>query len=91
MRLSDLQNKDVVNIMDGRKIGNIIDININLEGKMEGLIVEKSRFLISMFSTKDEIEVKWNQIEKISVDKNKIMLYNHTIVERIQVKISIEF
>ena len=68
MRLSDLQNKDVVNIIDGRKIGNIIDININLEGKMEELIVEKSKFLVSMFSTKDEIEVKWNQIEKIGED-----------------------
>ena len=68
MRLSDLQNKDVVNITDGRKIGNIIDININLEGKMEGLIVEKSKFLVSMFSTKDEIEVKWGQIEKIGED-----------------------
>ena len=68
MRLSDLQNKDVVNIVDGRKIGNIIDINISLEGKMEGSIVEKSKFLISMFSNKDEIEVKWNQIEKIGED-----------------------
>ena len=68
MRLSDLQNKDVVNIVDGRKIGNIIDINISLEGKMEGLIVEKSKFLVSMFSTKDEIEVKWEQIEKLGED-----------------------
>jgi len=68
MRLSELQNKDVVNVTDGRKIGNIIDINISLEGKMEGLIVEKSKFLISMFSTKDEIEVRWNQIEKIGED-----------------------
>ena len=68
MRLSELQNKDVVNIIDGRKIGNIIDININTDGRMEGLIVEKSKFLISMFSNKDEIEVKWNQIEKIGED-----------------------
>lgn len=68
MRLSDLQNKDIVNMMDGRKIGNIIDININLEGKMESLIVEKSKFLVSMFSTKDEIEVKWDKIEKIGED-----------------------
>ena len=68
MRLSDLQNKDVVNIIDGKKIGNIIDINITIDGIMEGLIVEKSKFLISMFSTKDEIEVKWNQIEKIGED-----------------------
>ena len=68
MRLSDLQNKDIVNTMDGRKIGNIIDININVEGKMESLIVEKSKFLVSMFSTKDEIEVKWDKIEKIGED-----------------------
>ena len=68
MRLSDLQNKDIVNTMDGRKIGNIIDININLEGKMESLIVEKSKFLVSMFSTKDEIEVKWDKIVKIGED-----------------------
>ena len=68
MILSELQYNDVVNIIDGRKIGNIIDININLDGKMEELIVEKSKFLVSMFSTKDEIEVKWNQIEKIGED-----------------------
>ena len=29
MRLSELQDKDVVNIHDGKKIGNIIDINID--------------------------------------------------------------
>ena len=68
MRLSDLQNKDVVNMKDGSKIGNIIDIRISESGNMEGLIVEKSRFLISMFSNKDEIEVKWEQIEKIGED-----------------------
>ena len=29
MRLSDLQNKDIVNISDGRNIGNIIDVKID--------------------------------------------------------------
>ena len=68
MRLSDLQHKDVINVKDGKKIGNIIDINIELDGKMECLIVEKSKFFVSMFSNKDEIEIKWNQIEKIGED-----------------------
>ncbi|MBE6144272.1 MAG: YlmC/YmxH family sporulation protein [Firmicutes bacterium] len=68
MRLSDLQNKDIININDGKKIGNIIDINIDMNGKMSGLVVEKSKFLVSMFSNKDEIEVKWEQIEKIGED-----------------------
>ena len=69
MRLSDLQDKDVVNVVDGKKIGNIIDVNLEYNsGKMDSLIVEKTKFFISMFSTKDEIEIRWEQIEKIGED-----------------------
>lgn len=69
MRLSDLQHKDVVNMVDGKRIGNIIDVSLESStGKMESLIVEKSKFLISMFSSKDEIEIRWEQIEKIGED-----------------------
>ena len=67
MRLSELQNKDVVNIMDGKKIGNIIDVSIDSNGKTTGLIVEKYKFLVSMFNNK-EVEIKWAQIEKIGED-----------------------
>lgn len=68
MRLSDLQKKDVVNITDGTKIGKIIDIKIDSKGNMDGLIVEKSKFIISMFTSSGEIDIKWNQIEKIGED-----------------------
>lgn len=68
MRLSELQNKDVINIIDGKKVGNIIDIDIESNGKMNSLIVEKSKFFVSMFSNKNEIEIKWDQIEKIGED-----------------------
>lgn len=68
MRLSDLQNKDVINMKDGKKIGNIIDITIEESGNMHSLIVERSKFFISMFSSSGEIEIKWNQIEKIGED-----------------------
>lgn len=68
MRLSELQHKDVVNVKEGTKIGNIIDVEINGDGKLDGLIVEKSKFLISRFTTKNEILIKWEQIEKIGED-----------------------
>ena len=68
MRLSDLQNKDVVNVTESKKVGSIIDVNINFEGQLESLIVEKSKFFISMFSSANEIEVRWSQIEKIGED-----------------------
>ena len=67
MRLSELQNKDVVNIIDGKKIGNIIDVSIDSNGKTVGLIVEKYKFLVSMFTNR-EIEIRWSQIEKIGED-----------------------
>ena len=76
MRLSDLQSKDIVNVQDGKKIGNIVDIKINEQGDMEGLVVEQTKFLISMFSSRNEIEIKWNQIEKIGED---VILVNFSI------------
>ena len=66
MRLSDLQAKDIITT-DGRLIGNIIDVVIK-SGNIEYLIVEKSKFLISMFTSKDEFEIKWNQIKTIGDD-----------------------
>lgn len=68
MRLSELQNKDIVNTADGRKIGNIIDIIISQDGNLISLVVEKTKLLLSMFSNHDEIEIKWDQIEKIGED-----------------------
>ena len=66
MRLSDLQDKDIVNISDGKKIGSIIDVNIDAEGGMKNLVVEESKF--TLFSSKNEMEVMWKQIEKIGED-----------------------
>jgi len=68
MRLSELQNKDIISIKDGKKIGNIIDISLDSDGKTSALVVEKSKFFVSMFSTSGEILIKWDQIEKIGED-----------------------
>ena len=67
MKLSDLQDKDVIDISDGKKIGNIIDVKIDQDGNMDGIVVEKYRFIVSLF-TNNLIEIKWRQIEKIGED-----------------------
>lgn len=68
MRLSEIQNKDIINIIDGKKIGRIIDADIDSNGMLRSLISEKYRFFFSMFSNKAETEIKWPQIEKIGTD-----------------------
>lgn len=68
MKLSELQKKDIVNVNNGKRIGSIIDININNEGVMDEIIIEKSSFIFSMFSNKNELSIKWEQIKKIGED-----------------------
>ena len=68
MRLSELQNKSIINVTNGKMIGSIIDIDINDTGVSSGIIVEKTKFLISKFSSSGEFIIKWNQIEKIGED-----------------------
>jgi len=68
MRISDLQSKSVINVIDGKEIGNIIDISIDENGFTKELIVEKYKFIISSFSSKKEIIIKWSDVEKIGED-----------------------
>lgn len=67
MKLSDLQSKDVINMEDGKCIGNIIDVSIDSEGKTIVLIVERYHFLVSLFNSRI-VEIKWNQVKKIGKD-----------------------
>ena len=68
MRLSDLQHKEVINVIDGKKMGHIIDTVLDEDGKLDSLVVEKYKFLISWFSKNGEVQIKWPQIEKIGDD-----------------------
>lgn len=68
MRLSDLQNKTVINLIDGKNIGNIIDMSVDENGMTTGIIVEKHKFILSYFSNNKEMIIKWDQIEKIGED-----------------------
>ena len=67
MNLSDLQNKDIINIIDGKKIGNIIDARFNpTNGVIEKLILSPSK---SLFSIKNStLEISFNKIKKIGED-----------------------
>lgn len=66
MKLSELQNKDIISL-DGKLIGNIIDVNI-IDGKIISLVVEKSKFFFSFFSQNSLEEIKWEQIKTIGDD-----------------------
>lgn len=67
MRVSDLQIKDIVSINDGKKLGRIVDIDMDINGKINYFVVEERHFF-RFFRNSNEINVYMNQIKKIGED-----------------------
>lgn len=69
MRLSELQRKDIISISDGRKVGKIIDVDINAStGEIEYIVIETTRLFRSILSNERDINIKFNQIKKLGED-----------------------
>ncbi len=67
MRLSDLQNKDVVDIASGDRIGNVIDAEISNQGTIMRIIINDKKGFFNMIRS-DEVSIPWAQIRKIGSD-----------------------
>lgn len=69
MRLSDLQNKDVVDLVSGEKIGNVVDVEISNEtGNILKMIVYDRKGFMNLLRGNNEITITWQQIKKIGSD-----------------------
>lgn len=65
MRLSELQLKEIINIVDGKRIGIIVDVIVETNGNIQKLVLEEKR---GRKFSKEEYEISWNQIVKIGDD-----------------------
>lgn len=69
MRLSELQEKEIIDISTGKRIGNIIDASVDIDGNIERLILEERRNNKRLLRTsKEEITIYWDKIVKIGDD-----------------------
>lgn len=67
MNLSDLQRKDVINIETGKRLGKIIDAQVNENGVIEFFVVMDHKFW-RFWKSSGEVNVTINQIKKIGSD-----------------------
>lgn len=68
-RISDLRHKDVVNNIDGKRLGYIKDVELDLnEGKIRAIILPGENKMFSLFGRNEDIVVDWQQVKKIGVD-----------------------
>lgn len=69
MRLSDLQNKDIVNVNDGKNIGSIIDVKIDENnGSIVSFVIEPNKNFFKFFNRGADTEISWKSITKIGED-----------------------
>jgi YlmC/YmxH family sporulation protein len=71
MRISDLRLLDVVNVKDGRRLGPIKDLDLDLErGVVKGIIVPGSSRSWGFFSSvkSEDYYIPWDRVKKIGID-----------------------
>ncbi|NLY71562.1 MAG: YlmC/YmxH family sporulation protein [Clostridiales bacterium] len=65
----DLRNKEVINIYDGKSLGFVDDIEINIEkGTVEGIVVPAERRLFQFFNREEDLVIRWKDIKRIGED-----------------------
>lgn len=71
IKISDLRMLEVINVDDGRRLGPIKDIDLNLEeGRIAAIILaghQGVRFM-GLWGREQEIVVPWDRVRKIGVD-----------------------
>ena len=76
MRISDLQQKDIVNTKDGKKIGKISDVIVNEAGQVEYIVVASSGFFKRYTNFTGETNITFSQIVKFGKDVILVDLQN---------------
>jgi len=69
VKISELKQKDVININDGRRLGVVYDVEIDMEkGKIDALVVPGTGKILGLFSKESDIVISWENIKKIGAD-----------------------
>lgn len=69
VKISDFQTKEVVNILDGKRLGQIADLEIDLrQGRIEAIVVPGPGKFLGFFSSGNDYVIPWRNIVKIGKD-----------------------
>ena len=79
IRVSELRERDVVNVNDGRRLGLIKDLELDLEkGAIKAIIVSAAGGVWGKLSRAKDYYIPWEKIVKIGVDT---ILVDHPVAE----------
>lgn len=69
IKISEMRTRDVVNVNDGKRLGTIQDLDIDLEnGTIKAIIIAGSEGLWGKFKGKSDYVIPWEKIVKVGID-----------------------
>ncbi|WP_422660386.1 YlmC/YmxH family sporulation protein [Paenibacillus sp. EC2-1] len=69
MKISDFQTKDVINIIDGKRLGQVSDLELDLrQGRIEAIVVPSYGKFMGLFGGGSDLVIPWRNIVKIGSD-----------------------
>lgn len=69
VKISDLKTREIINIIDGRRLGVIKDVDIDLEeGRISALILPGAVKFMGFLGKEEELIIPWDKVRKIGLD-----------------------
>ncbi|MDI6711171.1 MAG: YlmC/YmxH family sporulation protein [Thermoanaerobacterales bacterium] len=66
-KASELSDRDIVNIIDGRRLGAVKDMHVDEAGVVRAVVLQGPKKLLGLWHGKD-IVIPWSQVRKVGVD-----------------------
>jgi YlmC/YmxH family sporulation protein len=68
-RSSDFRQKEVINMSDGKRLGFVSDVEIDLEeGRIDAIVLPGVGKLFGLLGKENEFVIPWDKIRKIGED-----------------------
>ncbi len=69
MTFSDLKHKEVINVCDGRRLGCVCDVIIDIRScRLDAIIVPGSFNIFACFQKQKNVIIPWSKIHKLGDD-----------------------
>jgi len=65
----DLKLKEVISVIDGKRMGHITDIEIDVDtGRLTAIVVPGMGRFLGLFGRNEDVVIPWDKINKIGMD-----------------------
>lgn len=68
-KTSDFRQKEVINIYDGKRLGFVCDVDIDMTtGKLNAIIIPGKSKILGFFGSAEDYVIPWNNIKTVGED-----------------------